>query len=69
MVGCGGHQLFHNQPEDFKMTLNDFKQYKSAEPTLKPNWFLIPKTLLGFNDKDIKTFNDIYAFCLENIPN
>lgn len=51
------------------MTIDDFKQYKSAEPTLKPNWFLIPKTLLGFNDKDIETFNDIYAFCLKNIPN
>lgn len=51
------------------MTIDDFKQYKSAEPTLKPNWFLIPKTLLGFNDRDIKTFNDIYAFCVKNIPN
>lgn len=47
------------------MTLEDFKIYKSSNPTMKPNMTLIPVNNFGFNDEGITKFNSIYQYCLE----
>lgn len=43
----------------------DWTKFKSAAPTFKPNKMLIPVNRLDFNDEDVKTFNEIYQYCLE----
>lgn len=43
----------------------NWNEYKSSNPTTKPNKMLIPVNNFGFNDKDIKSFNDIYIYCLK----
>lgn len=43
----------------------NWSKYKSSNPTMKPNKMLIPVNNFGFNDDDIKEFNDIYLYCLK----
>lgn len=40
----------------------DLHVYDHAEPTRSPNYMLIPITRFGFNDEDLKRFNDIYFY-------
>lgn len=47
------------------MTIDDFKIYESAPPTMHPNRMLIPVNNFGFNDAGVKQFNEIYRYCLE----
>ena len=51
------------------MELRDFEQYKSANPTRKPNRILIPVTRFSFDDEGMYEFNEIYHYCLENTKN
>ena len=46
------------------MTELDFKKYKYAEPTMKPNKMLIPVNNFGFNEAGIAEFNEVYQYCL-----
>ena len=43
----------------------DWNKYKCHPPTRKPNKLKIPINNFGFNDDDIKEFNEIYTYCLE----
>lgn len=45
----------------------DWKKYKSANPTMKPNKMLIPVNNFGFNEEGIKEFNEIYQYCWEQV--
>ena len=43
----------------------NWNEYKSSNPTMKPNKMLIPVNNLGFDDEGIAKFNAIYLYCLE----
>lgn len=52
------------------MTIEDFAKYESSNPTMHPNRVKIPVNRFSFaKDEDIKEFNEIYQFCLENVKN
>ena len=44
----------------------DLTVYKKHKPTLKPNLTHIPINRLGFNDDDVKKFNEVYQYCFNN---
>lgn len=44
----------------------NLSNYKHAEPTLKPNFVLIPVNNIKLDDKGVEEFNEIYQYVLNN---